>query len=308
MPTSSQMLSVSAVARRLNISSSSVQRLCNRGLLEFEATQGGHRRISLHSLTRLIEDQLGKGVDGHVNPHLFEQPAIQFTVTQIAELLLQGAESCLVDWLGSSLADPLACVDKLENQLYAALIELDARFVNLQLDTHCIWLAMNTANMVLEKAASLVAPMVSQAPWAIGGAVGGTHNGLAMRFVELGLRLCEYRTLVLSVDATPTDVADAVWQLNAKTVWVSHAHLSSDISTIQWHRKLADKLPPMTRVLVGGGALSPAIRRQLPPHTYYESIAAMIAGETAVAKRTAVPKPHFHVNLPLGSTDFSSRM
>ena len=105
---------------------------------------------------------------------------------------------------------------------------------------------------------------------------------------EVGLRLCGIKAVGIGAGLTVSALAEAARHLDAYVVWVGHTHIASGSETIAWHRRLSQQLPENVRVLIGGGALSPSIRRQLPPHTYYESIAAMVAGESLQAKRLLI--------------------
>ncbi len=90
-------------------------------------------------------------------------------------------------------------------------------------------------------------------------------------------------------------MVEAIQHLGAGLVWVSHTHIVNTGEIIQWHRELAQQLPANVRVIIGGGALSPSIRRQLPAHTYYESIAELMEGEASRGSRGHVAAPHFEM-------------
>ena len=289
---STARVSVSAAARMLNVSASTVQRLCNRGLLEYESTQGGHRRIPMREVATLIERLRGKSADG------FLTSTSELTVQRVSELLLHGAQHELLEWLKHSEKDPPGLVNKLEHVFHAAIIELDARFMSSQLRSHEIWLAINTARVVLERLAVQIEVSTSSPIKAVGGSV-GEHGELGTYYVEVGLRLCGMQAVGLGAELTVSALADAARHMDAQLVWVGHTHIASGSETIAWHWRLSQQLPEHVRVLIGGGALSPSIRRQLPPHTYYESIAAMVAGESLQAKKLFLAGPHFGLNPPV---------
>lgn len=281
-------LSVSEAARFLKVSSSTIQRLCNRGLIEFEMTQGGHRRIPQSNLLTVFE-QL-RGIKAET---LFEAPRLELDVEKLVELLKNGAERELMKWLPFHDLDAAALLDKLENILLPAIIQLDSGLNQLCITAREMWLAVNTVSAVLERFSAQLPGVRPRAPKIIGGAIGGTlrfpQNDLGSRFVELGLRLCDYQPIRYRHVMTPSGLADAAKQLQAAMVWVGHTHIGDYVETVAWHRELAGKLPTQVRVLIGGGALSPSIRRQLPPHTYYESITQMVEGERAAQSQPPLP-------------------
>jgi methylmalonyl-CoA mutase cobalamin-binding subunit len=103
----------------------------------------------------------------------------------------------------------------------------------------------------------------------------GSDSRLGVALVEIALKLCGLQAHGLSGELMPKDLAEAAQQMGADLVWVSHAHASSPSQVIEWHRELDRNLPRHVRVLVGGGALSPSILRQLPAHDYYPSLSSM---------------------------------
>ena len=174
---STARVSVSTAARMLNVSASTVQRLCNRGLLEFESTQGGHRRIPIRQIATLIERLRGR------TPDEFFSSTTELTVQRVGELLLHGAEHELLKWLRHSEKDPQGLANKLETIFHAAVIELDARFIGNQLRTHEIWLAIKTARVVLERLSALIEVSTSPPIKAVGGSV-SEHDELGTYYVR----------------------------------------------------------------------------------------------------------------------------
>ncbi len=288
MNSADRQLSMSAAARLLKVSPSTMQRMCNRGLLRCEQTQGGHRRVWLSDLSKLSEQLRGEPLQVASN-----SPITSLDVPAIADLLLKGAEVELLDWLLSNQQPTKAVLVKLENQLHPAIMELDKRFVEQRISSFAIWLAINTARSVLEKLITQLAMVKSRASRAVGGAIAGPHDRLAVCYVEAALRLCGIDALGLTVQLTPALLADVAHRVQANMVWVNHTHVTDASRVIQWHRELASRLRPGIRVLIGGGSLSPALLRQLPPHTHYPSLMSLLEGESQAARHVPMAGPHF---------------
>ena len=81
------------IARALGVSESSVKRWCDRGLIDYQKTAGGHRRVVLGELMRFVKDQrkviarpqlLGLPVARETQPRSCAGSAESFTESLIA--------------------------------------------------------------------------------------------------------------------------------------------------------------------------------------------------------------------------------
>ena len=78
---------------------------------------------------------------------------------------------------------------------------------------------------------------------------------------------------------TVQEAATVVGDLQASVVWVTHTRVCDVELLLASHQVLREKLPVETRVIVGGGALSPALRRSLHWCEYFETISQMVQSE-----------------------------
>ena len=70
-------------------------------------------------------------------------------------------------------------------------------------------------------------------------------------------------------------LARAAFDFDAKLVWVTHTHVMDVDQLFALHQELRELLPATTRIVIGGGGLSPAIRRSLPWCEYYETLSEL---------------------------------
>ncbi len=286
MEDSNPSISVSAAAKRLKVSPSTVQRMCNRGLLKYAQTRGGHRRIVLSDLLEHVQELHGethRSMPSQRTQHQHRTNSFsKLSVEQIAELLCKGAQDELLSWIFGGSLNHQDIIRKLDGHLLRAIIDLGNQYSSRQIKPYQLWLAMNTTAAALEKLTSTIACPESPVVRAVGGSPEGDCNRLGVCFVEAALQLSGIRARSLGQGLTAREMADAADTSKASIVFVSHTHIENANSVIGWHRELATLLPANVRILVGGGALSPSLRHQLPAHVYYPSLGALFDAEALV--------------------------
>jgi len=87
------------------------------------------------------------------------------------------------------------------------------------------------------------------------------------------------RAVDLGGSLPPESLAQAARDLQASVVWVTHTHVCDVELLLTSHQVRREKLPVETRVIIGGGALSPALRQSLHWSEYFETISQMVQSE-----------------------------
>jgi len=114
---------------------------------------------------------------------------------------------------------------------------------------------------------------------AVGGSLFPSIETLTSKLVGLSLELIGVRAVDLGGSLPPESLAQAARDLRASVVWVTHTHVCDVELLLASHQVLREKLPVETRVIIGGGALSPALRRSLHWCEYFETISQMVQSE-----------------------------
>lgn len=253
-----EYVSVCKAAAQLSISSSSIQRMCDRGQLAFEKTTGGHRRISVASLRALAQ----------------QTPVDQ--EFDFRESLLKGDSTSILRWLQNVEDRKERIVEQIEQGLCRVLHELDIDALKNLIDQNQLWLAVETARTALDSLAASHTNWRTDSLVAVGGTIKGNNDRLATRIIELCLRLCSIRAIDLGCNLSPTVLAQAANDLGAKWIWISHTHIHDFAATVMWYHELTSLVRGQVELLVGGGALSPAVRRAIPKHRYFETLGEMM--------------------------------
>lgn len=264
-----EYVSVQAASQMLNVSCSSIQRLCDRGVFSFVKTSGGHRRISLASIAEYaLSKKANRTVDVGIQPKMAAHQDLD-----VLSCLISGVIPQLIFWLKGTAKQ---VAHRLDNELCGAICQLDQACLQRSMEQEKLWLAIETTRAVLDAYKVELVPEQNAWPVAVGGTITGNFDWLGSRMVEICLRKCSMNAIGLGNNLTARDLAQAANDLKAKLVWLSYSHIENPADMIAWHRDLSSLLPKSIEVLIGGGAISPAIRRALPEHRYFESLSAMV--------------------------------
>ncbi len=262
-----QFVSVQAAAQMLNVSSSSIQRLCARGVLAFVKTSGGHRRISFASIAEYAKSRKLESEE-NLKPKMAARQNVD-----VLSCLVDGIIPQLVFWLKGTAKQ---VAHRLEDELCGAIYQLDQACTQNSLQRDKLWLAIETARAVLDAYKVELLPEDDSWPVAVGGTMTGNFDWLGTRMVEICMRQSSIRAVGLGNNLLAKDLAQAACDLGAKLVWLSYSHLEDPAKMIQWHQSLAELLPESIEVVIGGGAISPAVRRSIPTHRYFESLSELV--------------------------------
>ncbi len=185
-------------------------------------------------------------------------------------------------------------LQKLETEIYWAIIDIDSRFTAGAVSMAQMLFAMATLRSILDRTLQTI-EIPENAPVSVVERLRMMVRVWDCGLPKSGLRLSGLKAVNFGGKLCPTLLGQAVVELNASSVWLSYSHVSSPADVIQWHHRLAAILPPHVGVHIGGGALSPLIRRQLPKHTFYESLSSLLASEI----QQRVRPPHFATSCPI---------
>ena len=265
-----QWITTKEAASRLGISLSTFKRMCDTNDLAITRTPGGHRRIDrmqFEHVKRLVGKQ-GNGV-------ALEIPNIE----EIVCLLLQADYPQLIERFYR--AEPLLPnqVRLLEDSFVPALWRVGDLWQRGKLSIAEEKVCTSTAGLVLDGLLSRFAlPTIAKRIF-VGASFVKSSDTMASKLLMLALMSINIRPIYLGCNVAPEFIADVAKIHHADAVWISHTHITDLQQAIQDHETLRSLLPIETRVIVGGGAISPSVRRSLEGCIYYESLDLVIKQE-----------------------------
>lgn len=306
----SNLLTVQEAANLLNVSVSTFKRMCDVNDIPVSRTPGGHRRIDRSALDKVLIESIHPQASSN-----FE--SIPSNHQQVVDCMMMHLIHDRVDDamdLLRSLAlqyhalSAIPCIRLIEDTVVAALWKIGNNWADAKMPIYRERIASDAAMQVLDRINSKHsgflgasrASISSTNVIAVGGAFEGSSDTIGSKLIECCLRLIGVSALDLGSNLSTKIIIDAAQDLNANLVWVNHTHVSSPEQILEQHIELHSLLPHDIQVVIGGGGISPAIRRSLPHCQYFESahqLAQSLITSTKnpppISAPSSIPQPHF---------------
>ncbi len=276
-----QLISVKDASSYLGVSASTFKRLCERYAIPLHRTTGGHRRIDRADLDQAYQFFWNGSRKKCVSVDSFDPDGTR----QIVKHLLDRNIDAILEtiWEQLEAADQLSQV--LENTLIPALWHIGELWRTQEMDVYQEHICSNTVCTILDLLLCRMPKVESTANLAIGGTFESNLDSISSKVACLVLRSIGMRTVDLGCNLPAASIAKAASDLQPSIVWICHTHVETPESIVENHRMLRQLLANSVRVFIGGGGLSPALRRSLCDCTYFESITMMVEALMAERKR-----------------------
>ena len=278
-----ELLTVKEAATLVGVSASTLKRMCESESIPFIRTPGGHRRIDKMDLNCVATKH-------HLRRHANTSESAmvqQVTADQILSHLLEGRAMEVAKLLSRSRNTPFELVQALEDCLVCALWKVGEMWREKRIDVYQEHICTNAAMTALDYLRQQLQVDSFTTKIAVGGSLSPSVETLPSKLIGLGLELIGIRAIDLGGSLPPESLAQAAQDLQASVVWVTHTHVCNVESLLASHKVLREKLPVETRVIVGGGALSPALRRSLHWCEFFETISQMLQSELTRTARSS---------------------
>jgi MerR family transcriptional regulator, light-induced transcriptional regulator len=272
------LLTVQEAANLIGVSASTFKRMCESESIPVFRTPGGHRRIDKMELDRVSRMHLQSRTEGDCT----QASHAIITTEQVLADLLAGKSFDIAKRLSRVATSAAGLVLALEDYLIATLWKVGELWREGKIDVFQEHLCTTAALSALDILRQHVPNQFQGTSPAVGGSFAPNMETLPSKLVAISLELAGTRAIDLGGYLPAESLANAVKQYQAKLVWVTHTHVGDVEVLLENHRILRDNVPPMTRIMVGGGGLSPAIRRSLPWCEFYETLSQMHAAEQAL--------------------------
>jgi len=272
---SNELLTVKEAASIVGVSASTLKRMCESESIPFDRTPGGHRRIDKMDLNCVATKH-------HLRRHAITSESAMFpqvSADLILSNLLEGRAMEVAKLLSRSTNTPFELVQALEDCLVCALWKVGEMWRDKRIDVYQERICTNAAMTALDYLRQQLPLDSFNTRIAIGGSLSPSVETLPSKLIGLSLELIGIRAIDLGGSLPPESLAQAAWDLQASVVWVTHTHVCNVESLLASHQVLKEKLPVETRVVVGGGALSPTLRRSLHWCEFFETISQMLKNE-----------------------------
>jgi excisionase family DNA binding protein len=287
-------ISTAQVAEALGVGITTVKRWVDRGILPAHKTAGGHRKILLGDVARVVRDMglptLGLSRPGPV-PASQGPPDTRSLSAALLSALRRGDADGLSTLLLGAHRSGLPTETLADAVIAPAMRRLGHEWAEGRLE---VWQEHRGTQLcaaaLYEIRAALKAPDDVKRPLAIGGGPEGDPYLLANLLAEMALTGLGWRAMNLGPNTPIASFRAALSHLRPRLIWLSVGHLAQADSFLEQYRELYQEASRTgTAVAIGGRALTEEIRAGMPYTTYGDGLSHLCA--FARSLNPAAPRP-----------------
>lgn len=262
----SQWLSPKQVAESIGVSESSLKRWCDRGVLPFSRTPGGHRRVPLDGVISYLREQK---LDP-TRPELLGLPSRSRVVySHPAEALpvlhqkmtsgdFEGARTILVDLFmkGVTTAD-------LGDQLLSPVLsQIGEQWADGDGEIYQERRAVGVTMRVLHELSRLLPRPQRGARVAVGGTIEGDQYSVATFLVELTLRELGWSANSLGSNLPFATMLQAARDVDPRLFWLSVSQIEDVDRFADALNQFQSDLSPSIALVIGGRSVDDDLRKR----------------------------------------------
>ena len=280
--TGNPYVSTAQVAAALGVGITTVKRWVDQGILPAHKTPGGHRKILLSDVVRVVRDgnfprldlsRLGLPPAGQESPGPKSLSAALLAALKRGEaetvrLLLQGAHrsGLAIETLADAVVAP--AMRRLGHEWAEGRVDVWQEHRGTQL----------CAAALYEIRATLQGPADGKRPLAIGGGPEGDPYLLANLLAEMVLMGLGWEVVNLGPNTPLPSFRAALAQTCPRLLWLSVSHLVAPVSFLEQYRAMYREASRMgTAIAVGGRALTEEVRAEMPYTTFGDGLTHLAA-------------------------------
>ncbi len=266
-------VSTAQVSRALGVGVTTIKRWVDDGILPAHRTPGGHRKLLLADVLRLVRENDFPQLDlARLHPSLPSGSAVDETKLSrdlyaalrhgdgaAARFLIEGTERC--GMRAATLADAV---------IAPAMHRIGVEWEQGRID---VMHEHRATQICLESLYALKSHLLSQAtqarPVAVGGVPEGQLHALASQLVELVLLECGWSPVNLGPNTPFSSFRKALTELRPRLLWLSIHRVEEPTTFLAAYRELYDEAHKSgIPVAIGGPGLTDDLRAVMPYTTY----------------------------------------
>jgi len=268
------------VAQAIGVSEASLKRWCDRGLIAYVKTPGGHRRIPRQEVLCFIRDHR----HDLVAPEIIDLPRgtrkhgkRSLDADRIYDLLVRGDERALRStvvggYLGGEMLHPFW--DKVVAPTFHRIGEA---WVADEIDIYQERLACEICTRLLHDIMEILPEPAADAPLAMGAAMSADPYGLPTLMVEATLRELGWRSRSLGTNLPGRSLERAIRDKRPRLFWLSISAVDDDRCFIEGCRSVWEACTAVGTILVvGGRGLSEERRRAIDYTVFCDHLGDMV--------------------------------
>ncbi|MEO6811002.1 MAG: helix-turn-helix domain-containing protein [Isosphaeraceae bacterium] len=277
-----QYVSTAQVAEALGVGITSVKRWVDQGILPAHKTPGGHRKILVSDVVRVVRDgdfprlDLARlGLPSAVG----ESPDLKSLSAAMLAALKRGEAAPLKSMLQEALRSGLAVETLADAVIAPAMRRLGHEWAEGQVD---VWHEHRGTQLcaaaLYEIRATLKGSADRSKPLAIGGGPEGDPYLLANLLVEMALMSLGWRVVNLGPNTPLPSFRLALTQIRPRLLWLSASHLVNQASFLEQYLLMYQEASRMgIAVAIGGQALTEELRARMPYTFFGDGLTHLVA-------------------------------
>jgi MerR family transcriptional regulator, light-induced transcriptional regulator len=275
-------VSTARVAEALGVGITTVKRWVDQGVLPAHKTPGGHRKLLLSDVVRVVREGdfprldlrlLGLPPGGERAPDPRSLSAAMLTALKRGDseglrALLRGAHrsGLAIETLADAVVAP--AMRRLGHEWAEGRVDVWREHRGTQLCMAALY----------ELRAKLAVPAGGPRPLALGGGPEGDPYLLANLLAEMALMGLGWRVVNLGPNTPLPSFRAALAQTRPRLLWLSVSHLVDPASFLGQYRALYEEASRLgTAVAVGGPALTEELRSQMPYTSFGDGLTHLVA-------------------------------
>lgn len=247
------------VAQAIGVSESSMKRWCDRGLIDFQTTAGGHRRLSQAS----VIDFLRNGKHALIKSELIGLPSgirpternSETSQSEFLAAIVDGNEDVARKLLFELFIGGHSIASIGDSIIGPAFSEIGRRWECGELEVYRERRACEITVRLLSELRPMLPAGDETAPLAIGGAPGKESYTLPTMLIEMLFREAGWRAQSIGSQLPFQSLTAAVQEQRPRLFWLSVSSFEDEASFLQSYEQFRSSLPAETFVAVGGSAL-----------------------------------------------------
>jgi methanogenic corrinoid protein MtbC1 len=264
------------VALAIGVSESSMKRWCDRGLIDFRTTAGGHRRLSLPSVIDFVRNSKHSllksemiGLPAGIRP---DERDPTFARQEFLNAIVSGNEEEARQILLELFLSGQSVAAVGDNVISPAFEEIGVEWDCGNMEVYRERRACEITLRILSSLRDLLPEAPATAPLAIGGAPEKDSYSLPTLLVEMVFREAGWRSQSLGSQLPFATMVAAAHDHRPRLFWLSVSSINDDEEFLQSFARFRQELPMDTFLAVGGRALQENIRQRMHYSAYGDNL------------------------------------
>ena len=271
-----QTLSPRQVAKSIGASESSIKRWCDKGLLTFNRTGGGHRRIPLAGVLEFVRrEQMSIVVPESIGlPNTLGRTSVPFEAAaeELKSLLVVGDEerSRVLIWDLHIAGHPISEI--CDEVISKAFDLVGDGWCTGDVEVYQERRGCEIAKTIMSELRRATYVPSESSPRAMGGTTSGDPYGLPTKMVELVLRQRGWNASSIGTQVPFASLCHAITTDAPRLFWLSVSQIKDEKEFIEGFNELQGVAGQTTAIVIGGRALTDEIRHRLNYTVYCDKL------------------------------------